>query len=97
MWYAIEALFRCNVQEENNNILYEKKIFLAKLNDESDDVSQKAEENAILLESKYKNSEGNDVYWQFVKIIEIQDLNEKEIYDGIEVFSKLVWESDLLE
>jgi hypothetical protein len=97
MWYAIEALFRCNVQEENNNILYEKKIFLAKLTDELEDVSQKAEEKAVLLESKYKNSEGNDVYWQFVKIIEIQDLNEKEIYDGVEVFSKLVWENDLLE
>jgi hypothetical protein len=94
MWHSAEALFRCNVQDESNNILYEKKIFLVYL-DDAREISEKAEQLARSFETKYKNSEGGDVHWQFVKVLEIQELSEEELYDGVEVFSRLAWESEI--
>lgn len=94
MWHSAEVLFRCNVQDELNNILYEKKILLVYL-DETREISEKTEQLAQLFETKYKNSEGVDVYWQFVKVLEVQELGKEELYDGVEVFSRLIWESEL--
>jgi hypothetical protein len=97
MWYSVEALFKCNVQDDIENILYEKKIFLINLTDETQEVSFKAEQVALSFETKYKNSDGKDVFWQFIRVVEVQDLSERELYDGIEVFSRLVWENEISE
>ena len=94
MWYSVQALFRCNVQDELENILFEKSIFLINV-DDGQDVSEKAEQVAKSFEHQYKNDESKDVLWVFVKILEIQNLVEKELYDGIEVFSRLLWEHEV--
>jgi hypothetical protein len=96
MWVSVQALFRCNVAGELDNILYEKKIFLINVSD-LQKISEKADHIALSFEHQYKNSEGGEVSWQFVKITEIQELYEKELYDGVEVFSRLMWEDEALE
>jgi hypothetical protein len=93
MWHSVEALFRCDVYDEADNILYEKNIFLIDV-DDTQDASEKAGRVALSLEHQYKNSEGNEVSWRFVKVLEIQDINEKELFDGVEVFSHLLWEHE---
>jgi Domain of unknown function (DUF4288) len=94
MWHSVQALFRCDVQAETDNVLYEKKIFLIYVDPEQI-VSEKAEKAAKAFEHQYKNSEGGDVVWVYAKILEIQDIIEKEPGDGVEVFSRLLWEHEL--
>jgi hypothetical protein len=94
MWYSVEALFRCNVHNELDDILFERKIFLINV-DDKDNVAEKATQISISFETKYKNSDGNDVFWQFIKVLDVQDISEDEIHDGIEVFSRLIWQKDV--
>ena len=42
-------------------------------------------------EHNYPNEHGENVKWSFVCILEIQDLCEDNIFDGMEVFSTLKW------
>ena len=55
MWYSVEALFRCDVHNEQDNILFERKIFLINV-DEKGNVEEKAAQLSISFETKYKNS-----------------------------------------
>ena len=97
MWYSAEALFRCNVQGESKDVLYERQIFLIEVTGGKQKASRKAKKMALGFENVYKNSDGNDVSWRLVKVLEVQDLCEKEIYDGVEVFSRLIWENEVPE
>ena len=40
-------------------------------------------------EITYKNDAGEDVTWRFRRVLEVQDLCEEILYDGVEVFSTL--------
>lgn len=94
MWHSVQALFRCDIQDDVENNLYEKNIFLIDVND-TQDASEKAEQTALSFEHQYKNFEGRDVSWKFVKVLEIQDLSQKDLYDGVEVFFRLLWEHEI--
>lgn len=94
MWYAVETLFRCNEEKESGLTLYDKRIFLIK-SETVDSARQKANQIASTSEVTYQNSDSEQVHWEFLRILEIQELCEGELYDGIEVFSQLMWESEI--
>jgi hypothetical protein len=94
MWYSVEALFRCDVQDESDDVLYDKRIFLINVNGNKSEASKKAKKLALSSENAYENFEGGDVSWHLVKVLEVQNLSEEELYDGVEVFSRLMWESE---
>jgi hypothetical protein len=97
MWCSVEALFVCDVPDEPpEEVLYERRIFLIKTEDEQH-VQDKAQQVALSFEVSYKNYEDNDVQWKFVKILEIQELYEEELYDGVEVFSRLQFGAESLD
>ena len=87
MWYSVEALYNSEIVEDYEP-LYKFKIFII---DVGEDCSP--DEKALLIarsfEYEYKNCEGEKVFWRLNKIIEIQELFEETIYDGVEVFSRL--------
>ncbi len=94
MWYSVEALFQCDdTNEKSKEVLYEKSIFLIKVENEQY-VREKAERIAQAFEVDYKNVDNDKVKWEFVKILDIQDICEDELYDGVEVFSKLQWDAE---
>ncbi len=95
MWFSVQALFRCDVDGELDDVLYKKNIFLINVSD-TQKASEKAGQTALSFEHQYKNSDGNEVSWKFVKVLEIQELLENELYDGIEVFARLLWEDEAL-
>ena len=97
MWYSVEALFRCDVQGETRNVLYDKIIFLikVKVKDDEKKALKKAKHMARKFENTYKNHLGEKVSWKLVKVLQIQNLVKKNIYDGMEVFSHLMWERDV--
>ncbi len=94
MWYSVEALYKTVSQETAGETLYERSIFLIEVRDEQE-VPDKAHQVALSLESSYNNAKGGSVKWTFVEILDVQDLCEEELYDGVEVFSRLGWQPDM--
>ncbi len=89
MWFSVEAIFKGSVENEPGDTpIYDRAIFLIDVPD-GESPEEKSLKVAKLFEDKYKNERSEDVKWEFLKILEIQDLCEKEIYDGIEVFSRM--------
>lgn len=88
-WYSTKILFKSEVIGENPPPhCYEEsiRVFLAVDDAEAED---KAREIGEGNEHKYRNENGEEVNWRFVKVIEVQSLCENEITDGMEVFSTL--------
>lgn len=68
--------------------LYEESTRLIKAANE-----EEAREKAVCLgkeaQHSYANDSGEMVAWEFVEILEVQELCEENFYDGIEVFSRM--------
>ena len=56
-----------------------------------DEARAKAEEIGRSGEVAYTNEAGAVVRWKFLGVLEVQDLCEATIYDGIEVWSRMYW------
>jgi len=88
-WYSVRFLFESKVSDSKEaDPLCEQsiRIFSAKSEEE---VLEKANRFGAGEEHGYLNENGDKVEWAFVRILEIQDLCESEIVDGLEVFSRL--------
>ena len=96
MWYSVEALFRCDVEDETDDILYDRTIFLIDADKDEKLVSKKALQTARKFQHSYE-SLGKKVSWKLVKVLQIQNLVIKELHDGVEVFSYLMWEHEVSE
>ena len=53
------------------------------------EVREKAAALGLRLQHSYYNESGQEVVWRFEALLEVQDLCEAEILDGVEVFSTL--------
>src|SRR5262249_49642811 len=96
MWYGAKLIFESSIPDENGRILEEESIRLIEANDESD-----AQAKAIALgnseQHEYGNAYGETVQWRFVSVLEIQDLCEARLFDGVEVFSRMRWKDSVLD
>ncbi len=90
MWFAAKLLFESSVREGDGRVLQEESIRLIQADDEAH-AHAKATELGTTEEHQYPNEQGETVAWQFVGILEIQDLCEDNLFDGMEVFSTLKW------
>lgn len=87
-------MFKCEVEDDQGEALYDQSIFLINAKTPAE-VNEKALKLMKTAAIDYKNYEGKTVGWQFVKILNVYDICEEKLYDGIEVFSQLRWESEL--
>ena len=96
MWYGVKLLFESSIPDEHGRILQEESIRLVEAGDESE-----AKAKATVLgnseEHEYANVCGETVRWRFVSVLEVQDLCEVKLFDGMEVFSRLRWNDPALE
>ncbi|HQH29236.1 MAG TPA: DUF4288 domain-containing protein [Oligoflexia bacterium] len=88
-WFAVVLLFESEVADgKDGKRLQEESVRLFKGN-----TKEEAEEKARLLgtqeEVSYRNTYGSEVCWRYVEITEVQDLCENDIFDGVEVFSRM--------
>jgi len=89
MWYSLESVFVCRVEDIiDDHPLLERKIYLINVLD-NEVPDEKANSMGKQLEHEYLNENGERVTWRMKSILEIQELCEKDIYDGMEVFSRL--------
>lgn len=89
-WFSVSTLMR-GMRQNNPEaaLLFEEGLMLIKATSE-EEAKAKAEKRCIkLYKTKHKIVNGETVKWEFVKIIEVSDLCEKKLYDGIEVYTRL--------
>jgi hypothetical protein len=90
MWFAAKLLFESTVPDEDGRLLQEESIRLIQASDEAD-ARSRACQLGNSEQHQYPNHLGETVAWQFVSVLEIQDLCEESLSDGMEVFSTLKW------
>ena len=90
MWFAAKLLFESSVPNEDGRLLQEESIRLIQASDEAD-ARSRACQLGNSEQHQYRNDLGETVAWQFVSVLEIQDLCEESLSDGTEVFSTLHW------
>jgi hypothetical protein len=94
MWYAVKMLFATEIDNaESPRPLFEKSIRLFEASSEAEAI-QKAVITGKTARLTYENDQGERVSWKFVRLVEVQDLCETTLYDGVEVFSELSWSDD---
>jgi Domain of unknown function (DUF4288) len=92
MWYSAKLLFETEQMPDDNRVLQEESIRLIQADDEQEAAS-KAKLIGTAEQHEYTNSIGELVTWRFVSVVEVQDLCEDHLSDGIEVFSSLKWKN----
>lgn len=90
MWFAAKLLFESGLRHDDGRVLQEESIRLLQANDEAE-AHTKAHALGTSEQHHYRNAYGEDVAWQFVSILELQDLCEADLFDGMEVFSTMKW------
>ena len=90
MWFAAKLLFESSVRDDDGRVLQQELIRLIQANDQSQ-AQSKGNDLGTSEEHQYPNEQGETVSWQFVCVLEIQDLCEDNVFDGMEVFSTLKW------
>jgi len=90
MWFAARVLFESTVAHDDGRVLREESIRLIQANDEMQ-ARSKATTLGIADQHHFPNHQGELVDWQFVCVLEVQDLAEENVFDGMEVYSRLEW------
>src|SRR5438045_2480550 len=91
MWYSARLMFESDRADLDGPRLQEVSIRLIEAENEAEAMSK-----AVALgkreQHEYRNEAGEIVHWRFIEVLEIQDLCEAEVYDGMEVYSRMGWE-----
>ncbi|MNC25878.1 hypothetical protein D3C75_739860 [compost metagenome] len=91
-WYSAQLLFKSEVTNDPNNYdtdTYEESIILTKARstEEAFEIGCKiGKEN----EHGYTNMNNGEVFWRFIKVIDVFDISEKELDSGAEIFSRFI-------
>jgi hypothetical protein len=89
MWYSVTMLFESSVDDGNDEApLCEESILLFEAKDE-ESAHNAAVQHAKTVEVNYANLDKKNVAWRFVKVVEVQDLCETQLFSGVEVHSRL--------
>ena len=89
MWYSARLVFETNSHEDSKEVLREDSIRL--INASSiDEAISKANVLGTIEQTEYYNNQNEIVRWRFVQVLDVQDLCEAEISDGMEVYSYLL-------
>jgi len=87
-WYVVTQIMASRVENHDEKLIscFEQ-IHLIKAKD-----GQAAYEKSLELgksqEHSYKNQEGNDVYWEFVGLSNLEEILDVKIKDGTEIRSR---------
>lgn len=92
-WYAAKLLFASTINGEKRQPALCEESIRVLLAETEDDALARAQELGKAGEHDYPNEDGETVNWHFVSVIEVQDLTERELHDGAEVFSRLFFDA----
>jgi uncharacterized protein DUF4288 len=95
MWFGASLLYRSSEPlDEQGTQLYEERLIILEAIDEGE-AWKKAHKRGLLLEEEYTNAEGRRVTWTFERAVEIKEIIEDQLGDGVEVFSRFLCEDEV--
>jgi Domain of unknown function (DUF4288) len=88
-WFVATLIVGCRIENViEENYMYDEQVVLLKAPDEN-----AAYEKALKIgkeqEVNYKNSDGENVIWEFLGLEDLEELDGNRIQDGIEIKSRL--------
>lgn len=89
-WFSVRLILACEIEDapERSSLLEEStRLVLAQSEAEA---IRKAEALGKSSEHQYTNDRNEMVRWQFQEVAEVQDLGESSLFDGMEVWSRMV-------
>jgi hypothetical protein len=87
--YSANLLFRANVDDYSGTQPLCEGSLRVLVADSDEDARARAEQIGRAAQHSYLNEAGKEVRWVFVSVLELQDLCESALLDGMEVFSRL--------
>jgi hypothetical protein len=88
-WFVTILIVRCRVEGESpDNPLFDRQIRVLKASD-AEVAFQKAMKLGEAENHSYNNGRGDNVAWEFVGLGDLCQLQEEQISDGTEVYSRL--------
>jgi hypothetical protein len=88
-WFVATIIVKCRVGDEPQaDYSCDEQIVLLKAPDE-DAAYKKALKLGEEQETHYLNDEGETVYWEFLGLENLEELEEERITDGVEIRSRL--------
>ena len=93
-WYSANLLFRANVDDDSGAQPLCEESLRVLIADSDEDARTRAEQIGRAAQHSYLNDAGKEVQWVFVSVLELQDLCESALLDGMEVFSRLYREKE---
>ena len=87
-WYSARILYETEIAGKPDDGIREESIRVL-LAGSQDEALSKAKKIGRENEVSYNNDAGENVTWRFRRVLEVQDLCEETLYDGVEVFSTL--------
>lgn len=93
MWYTASLIYK-GVNEDNLTELCEERIILFHALCEQD-VYAKAESFGLDSEHTYEVERGGTLQWKFDSVERVYEVDDSEIHDGSELFSRFLTKDDV--
>lgn len=88
-WYSAKLLFQAKINGKSvEHPLCEESIRI--LRADTEEVAQaRAEQIGTAAQHEYQNEQGETVGWEFISVLDIQEIEDRSLQDGTEVYSEL--------
>jgi hypothetical protein len=93
-WYVATLLLQCKVGDQDvGPWTVEEQVRLIRASNR-DSAYEKSIHLGELENQSYPNGSGETVYWEFIGLAELADLDTESIHDGIEIKSHFIKSTD---
>jgi hypothetical protein len=93
MWFSALLRFESSIEGMNDWApLSEESLVLVDARDE-EEALEKARRLGDERQIHYKNYAGAQVRWRFVEVLEVQEVSEPELSEGVEVHYRMQWKA----
>ncbi len=86
-WFLLTLLSRSQSATPADHRRHEEAVYLVRARDQ-DDALEKAHQLGVASEHAYRNDDGEPVSWFYVGPVAVELLDEQDLDDGVEVWSR---------
>jgi len=88
-WYSAKLLFQSTINDASlGHPLCEESIRIL-LADTEEEARARAQRVGVAAQHEYQNEQNETVKWEFVSVVDIQEIDENSLVDGAEIYSEL--------
>ncbi len=92
-WFSVKVLFESVHSDaesmDDREKLFEESIIVLQANS-ADQAQERAKQHADQMQHGYRVLSGDWVEWQFVRVLDVFELIEDRVTDGVEVYARFI-------